>query len=129
MNIRRALTRWGFNTKQRSDPPDEIAYVLAWVARNSAPVLALTEAANARRMLDQATGRLDGRNAAASTARRHRIILANAMDYVVELGLLETTRSGRSCRIRSAMQPAPSPRAPSRAPSDPGAASASRARQ
>ena len=41
-------------------------------------------------MLDQATGRLDGKNAAASTARRHRIILANAMDYAVELGLLET---------------------------------------
>jgi hypothetical protein len=32
----RALIRWGFNTKQRSDPPDEIARVLAWVARNSA---------------------------------------------------------------------------------------------
>jgi len=37
-----------------------------------------------------ATGTVDGRNAAASTARRHRIILANAMDYAVELGLLET---------------------------------------
>ena len=89
-SIRRALARWGFNTKQRSDPPAEIAEVLAWVARNSAPVSALAEAANARRMLDQATGRLDGKNAAASTARRHRIILANAMDYAVELGLLET---------------------------------------
>jgi hypothetical protein len=41
-------------------------------------------------MLGQATGRVDGKNAAASTARRHRIILANAMDYAVELGLLET---------------------------------------
>lgn len=41
-------------------------------------------------MLEQATGRLDGRNAAASTARRHRTILANAMDYAIELGLLDT---------------------------------------
>jgi integrase len=41
-------------------------------------------------MLDQATGRLDGKNAAASTAQRHRIILASAIDYAVELGLLET---------------------------------------
>jgi integrase len=41
-------------------------------------------------MLDLATGTVDGRNAAASTARRHRIILANAMDYAVERGLLET---------------------------------------
>ena len=48
------------------------------------------EPATARRMLDLATGTVDGRNAAASTARRHRIILANAMDYGVDLGLLET---------------------------------------
>jgi integrase len=41
-------------------------------------------------MLDLATGRLDGKNAAASTARRQRTILANAMDYAIELGLLET---------------------------------------
>ena len=88
-SIRRALVRWGFNTKQRSEPPDEVAEVLAWVARNSAPVSALAEAAMARRMLDQATGRLDGKNAAASTARRNRTILANAMDYAIELGLLE----------------------------------------
>ena len=90
VNIRRALVRWGFNTKQRSDPPADIAEVLGWVARNSAPVSALAEAATARRMLDQATGRLDGKNAAASTARRNRTILANAMDYAVELGMLET---------------------------------------
>jgi integrase len=88
-SIRRALVRWGFNTKQRSEPPDEVAEVLAWVARNSAPVSTLAEAAMARRMLDQAAGRLDGKNAAASTARRNRIILANAMDYAMELGLLE----------------------------------------
>jgi integrase len=89
-DIRRALVRWGFNTKQRSDPPAEVAEVLAWIARNSNPVSALVEAATARRMLDQATGRLDGKSAAASTARRNRTILANAMDYAVELGLLET---------------------------------------
>ena len=89
-SIRRALVRWGFNTKQRPDPPAEIAEDLAWVARNSAPLSALAEAATARRMLDQATGRLDGKNAAASTARRHRTILANAMDYAVELGHLDT---------------------------------------
>jgi integrase len=40
-------------------------------------------------VLIQATGLIDGRNAAASTARRHRIILANAMDYAGELGLLD----------------------------------------
>jgi integrase len=89
-SIRRALARWGFNTKQRSDPPDDVAEVLAWVARNTAAVSALAEPATARQMLGLATGTVDGRNAAASTARRHRIILANAMDYAVERGLLET---------------------------------------
>lgn len=87
--LRRALVRWGFNPKQRSEPPDEVAEVLAWVAGNSAPVSALAEVAMARRILDQATGRLDRKNAAASTTRRNRTILANAMDYAIELGLLE----------------------------------------
>jgi integrase len=87
--VRRALLRYGFNTKQRADPPEDVAEVLAWVAQNSVPMSALAEAAVARRVLDQATGRLDGRSAAASTARRNRTILANAMDYAIELGLLD----------------------------------------
>jgi integrase len=41
-------------------------------------------------LLVAATSRLDGTIAAASTARRHRTILANAMDYAVELGLLDS---------------------------------------
>src|ERR1700746_151160 len=41
--IRGALVRGGFNTKQRSDPPADIADVLGWVARNSAPVSALAD--------------------------------------------------------------------------------------
>jgi integrase len=88
-DIRRALLRWGFNTKQRSEPPTDMAEVLAWVAGNSDPLPVLAEPPVARRLLDQATGRLDGKKAAASTARRHRVILANAMDYAVELGVLE----------------------------------------
>jgi hypothetical protein len=44
------------------------------MARTSASVSSLVEAATARRMLDQATGRLDGKNAAACQpdARRKR---------------------------------------------------------
>jgi len=64
--------------------------VLAWVARNSAPVSALADAPTARRVLVQATGLVDGKKAAASTARRNRTILANAADYAMELGLLDT---------------------------------------
>jgi integrase len=89
VDIRRALLRYGFNTKQRLDPPEDVADVLAWVSRNSVPMSALAEPALARRVLDLATGRLDGKSAAASTARRNRTILANAMDYAIELGLLD----------------------------------------
>ena len=87
--MRRALLRYGFNTKQRADPPEDVAEVLGWIARNSLPVSALADAAAARRVLEHATGRLDGKNAAPSTARRHRTILANAMDYAIELDLLD----------------------------------------
>jgi integrase len=89
-SIRRALTRWGFNTKQRGEPPADVAEVLSWVARNSTPLSALADATVARQVLHQAIGRLDGKIAAASTARRHRTILANAMDYAVELNLLDS---------------------------------------
>jgi len=88
--MRRALLRYGFNTKQRIEPPEDVAEVLAWIGQSSLPVLALAEPAVARRVLEHATGRIDGQNAAASTARRHRTILANAMDYAIEVGLLET---------------------------------------
>ena len=89
-SIRRALARWGFNTKQRAEPPADVVEVLSWVARNSTPLSALADATIARQVLHQATGRLDGKIAAASTARRHRTILANAMDYAVELNLLDS---------------------------------------
>jgi len=87
--IRHALLRYAFNSKQRDDAPDDITEVLVWVARHSARVSALAEPAAARRLLDQATGRVDGKNAAASTARRQRTILASAMDYAIELRLLD----------------------------------------
>ena len=88
--IRQALLRWGFNTKQRASVPAEVADVLRWVSRNNAPVSDLAEPAAARRILDMATTCLNGRRAAASTARRHRTILSNAMDFAVERNLIET---------------------------------------
>ena len=88
--IRQALLRWGFNTKQRVSVPAEVADVLRWVSRNNAPVSDLAEPAAARRILDMATTCLNGRRAAASTARRHRTILSNAMDFAVERNLIET---------------------------------------
>ena len=68
--IRLALRRWAFNTKQREHAPGDVASVLVWIARNTAAVSTLAIPANARRMLDAATSKVDGKRAAASTARR-----------------------------------------------------------
>ncbi|WP_329240145.1 tyrosine-type recombinase/integrase [Actinoallomurus sp. NBC_01490] len=81
--LRRALFRWAFNAEQRDSPPDDVARVLRWVADNTAPVSALSDPALARRVLDLATTRSDGKRSAANVARRKRMILANAMDYAV----------------------------------------------
>ncbi|MFD8527218.1 tyrosine-type recombinase/integrase [Streptosporangium canum] len=83
--IRKALTRWAFNSKDRDCADDR---ALDWLKRNTCAVSALEDAATMRRVLDVATSKLDGKPAAASTARRNRAILFNALDYAVELKLL-----------------------------------------
>jgi integrase len=88
--LRKALFRYAFNTKNRADAPEDIAAVLSWVSRNTALVSTLASPANARRILEAATTNTDGKRAAASTARRHRVILANALDYAHELGAIDT---------------------------------------
>ncbi|MGW3351711.1 tyrosine-type recombinase/integrase [Nonomuraea rubra] len=88
LDLRTALRRWAFNTKQREEAPEEIAEVLAWVAKHTRPISDLSDAATVRAMLDTATARLNGKPAATSTVRRHKTILQNALDYAVELKLL-----------------------------------------
>jgi integrase len=87
--IRNALMRYAYNTKLRGDAPQDVAAVLAWVGRHTAHVSALAVPAQARALLDAATTNVDGKRAAASTARRHRTIIANALDYAQELGAVE----------------------------------------
>jgi integrase len=87
--VRIALRQWAFNTKQRADAPEDVAVVLEWIERNTANVSTLAEPVNARRILDAATTNIDGKRAAASTGRRHRTILANALDYASELRAIE----------------------------------------
>jgi len=86
--MRTALRQWGFNTKRRGDCPDDAAAILNWVSRNTKPVAALADSATARAVLDVAGTLLDGRTAAPSTVRRNRTILHNALEYAVELRLL-----------------------------------------
>ena len=101
--IRLALRQWAFNSKRRADAPADVADVLAWVSRNTAPVSALATPANARRILDAATTNVNGKQAAASTARRHRTILANALDYARELSAI----NGEANPIRALKWTAP----------------------
>ena len=87
--IRKALTQYAFNTKMRDQAPADITAALTWVSRNTANVSTLANPANARALLDAATTNVDGKRAAASTARRHRTIVANALDYAKELGAID----------------------------------------
>ncbi|MBP2708213.1 tyrosine-type recombinase/integrase [Microbispora sp. RL4-1S] len=87
--VRTALRRWGFNTKERPNCPERPREILEWVERNSLQVSALSAAATARALLNAATIRLDGKRVAASSNRRHRVILSNALAYAVEVGLLD----------------------------------------
>ena len=69
-------------------PPDDAAIILNWVSRNAKPVTALADPATARAVLDAAGSLLDGTAAAPSTVRRNRAIMYNALEYAVELRLL-----------------------------------------
>ncbi|RBQ17783.1 integrase [Spongiactinospora rosea] len=88
-DIRTALRRWGFNTKERQNCPDGTRAILEWVERHSLRVSALATLTTVRALLNAAITRLNGTRVAASSNRRHRVILSNALSYAVELGLLE----------------------------------------
>ncbi|MEU9872223.1 tyrosine-type recombinase/integrase [Actinomadura sp. NPDC048021] len=86
--LRSAMHRWGFNSKDRDNAPEHVACALRWLAQNTKPVSALAEPANVRALVDSGTSLLNGKRAAASTVRKHRMLLSNAMDYAVEMNLL-----------------------------------------
>ena len=88
--LRSAMFNWGFNTKKRPDAPEDVAERLRWLAGNTRPLQDLAQPGVAREVLEAATSRLDGHRAAPDTVRKHRMLLSNAMDYAVELNLLET---------------------------------------
>ncbi len=94
--IRRALFAYAFNAASASRPvPAEITAALNWIAGASMPVAALEDPATARAALGACARRLDGKPGAATTTRRKRAVLANALGYAVELGLLTANPLGR----------------------------------
>ncbi|HEV8556419.1 MAG TPA: integrase, partial [Actinophytocola sp.] len=88
--IRAALKRWAFNTGRRDDPncPDNIRSALRWVASHTRPVSALRDPRRLRQVLDGLTVKLDSTPAAPSVTSRRRKILHAALEYAVELELL-----------------------------------------
>jgi integrase len=88
-DIRRAVLGWGYNTRLRTKAPADVQAVFTWLSRNTRPVSDLGRSADARALLETAVTRLDGARAAATSARRHRAVLFNALQYAVELELLD----------------------------------------
>jgi len=91
--VRKALIGWAFNPKLRKTPrPANIASALAWIERTSLPLSVLNDPKERpraiRAALDACSRTLDGRAAAATTTRRKRAVLYNALGYAVELGEL-----------------------------------------
>ena len=90
-HLRAALKRWAFNTARRDDPncPDDVRSALRWVAGHTRPVSALRDPRLLRQVLDGLTVKLDGTPAAPSVTSRRRKILHAALEYAVELELLD----------------------------------------
>ena len=110
--MRTALRKWGFNTKQRPDCPDNAATILTWLSRSTKPVAALADPATMRAVLTTAGTLLDGTPAAPSTVRRNRTILHNALEYLPARNVVEAVVHVGSChpcgalvtRLRKACQ-------------------------
>ena len=87
--LSRALFGWAFNPGTRNlTPPADITAALDWIAAASLPVAALEDPAVVRAALGACAATLAGKPAAATTQRRKRSVLYNALGYAVELGLL-----------------------------------------
>ena len=87
--LRQALFSWAFNPATRDTaPPEHIEAALDWAARASLPVTALDDSTVTRKALTACGKTLTGKAAAATTQRRKRSVLYNALGYAVELGHL-----------------------------------------
>lgn len=89
--LRSALLRCSFNAQYRDDTdlPAESVRALRWLEKNTLPVSAISEPRVVRGMLDALARRMDGKAASATVVNRKRAVLYNALDYAVELRLLE----------------------------------------
>ncbi|WP_182875632.1 tyrosine-type recombinase/integrase [Microbispora sp. H10670] len=89
--LRRALLEWAFNSPRRKAgaPPEGLRKALEWLKQNTRPVGDLNDPSLARKVLEALSTRRDGKRMAASTVQRTRGVLVNAMQYAIELRLLD----------------------------------------
>lgn len=89
--LRSVLRQWGYNTelRQSGEMPIEVGKVLDWCSRNTAPVKTVLEPDKLRELQRAVTRRLDGTPFAPTVARKTRSVLWNALDYAVELDLID----------------------------------------
>jgi integrase len=88
--LRKALTGWAFNASRRDTPkPQEIERALRWLESNTLPVSQLDDPGFVRKVLEQLALKMDGAPAGAKTVSRKRSVLHNALEYAVELRVLE----------------------------------------
>lgn len=89
VNVRTALREWAFNRDRRENAPANVTAILKWAQRNSHAMSAWNDAATVRQVLTALETKLDGKAVAASSVRRNRAILHNALQYAIELGILD----------------------------------------
>ena len=88
--LNRALFGWAFNPGTRNlTPPAPIAAALQWAAGASQPVAVLDDPDVLRAVLGACARTRAGKPAAATTQRRKRSVLYNAIGYAVEQRLLD----------------------------------------
>jgi integrase len=76
-------------TVRQAEVPAHLAPAMRWLRRSSLPLPDVREPATVRAALDALALKLDGTPAAATTYRRKRSVFYNALQYAVELELLE----------------------------------------
>ncbi|MGW7065993.1 tyrosine-type recombinase/integrase [Streptomyces sp. NPDC054855] len=88
--LRTALREWAFNANRRPEAPRDVATILRWVERNSLSVSVWEDPEQAEDVLRALDTRLDGKQAAAWSRKRHRRVLNVAMKYAIRRRILRT---------------------------------------
>jgi integrase len=105
-DLRRAFLWAVVPANKDSDPPADLARSVAWLRSSSKPVRTLAEPQVARQVLHRLTLKLDGRPAAGDTWRRRRRGVNTAVEFAVDIGLLEANplKRVKTGRVSSADQ-------------------------